>query len=296
MLRSIANLARAQAFNCFKRSIYMTHKLNEAFDFNINKFNDIHIKSDHVNKFYKENKLDSKVFEITLRNSLENWLSENRSAVWIYLPIDLSHLAAIAARHGFKYHHAENNEAVLCKWLNQDCESKIPMFATHQVGVAGIVYREDTQQLLMIQDRNMVRQLWKFPGGAANLGENIEQTAVREVYEETGVKSKFASVIGFRQQHNYPGGHGRSDLYIVCRLEPLSYEINACSDEIKACEWIDLEKMCNYSESSLTQLMAKSIKHGSRLGFEHVDIKPKEMASVFPGRTFRYFFRNLNEN
>lgn len=294
MLRSLLSVQKLP-LSVFSRKISVTPSLPQKFEFDINKFNDIHIKSSHISKFIETTDSDSILFEKTLKDSLDNWSSEKRSAVWLYLPIDLSHLAAISAKYGFKYHHAEDNEAVLCKWLAHDRESKIPMFATHQVGVAGIVYRKDTDQLLMIQDRNMVRQLWKFPGGAANLGENIEETAVREVFEETGIKSKFASVIGFRQQHNYPGGHGRSDLYIVCRLEPLSYEINACRDEIKECEWLDVEKMCNYSESKLTQLMARSIRHGSKSGFDQIDVRPKEMASVFPGRFYRYFYRDLNE-
>ena len=77
-------------------------------------------------------------------------------------------------------------------------------------------------------------------------------------------------------------------------MEPLSYEINACQDEIKECQWIDLDKMCDYSESKLTQKMARSIRHGREHGFEHIDIKPKEMQSVFPGRKFTYFNRNLD--
>lgn len=82
------------------------------------------------------------------------------------MPINLAKFASVSAKYGFKYHHAENDEAVLCKWLPESRESKIPMFASHQVGVAGIVYRPDTNQLLMIQDKNMARQVWKFPGGA----------------------------------------------------------------------------------------------------------------------------------
>jgi hypothetical protein len=53
------------------------------------------------------------------------------------LPIELARLAEISSKYGFKYHHAENDQAVLCKWLPIDKESKIPIFATHQVGVAG---------------------------------------------------------------------------------------------------------------------------------------------------------------
>ena len=36
----------------------------------------------------------------------------------------------------------------------------------------------------------MVKDFWKLPGGAANLGENIQDTSVGEVYEETGIKTR----------------------------------------------------------------------------------------------------------
>jgi len=53
------------------------------------------------------------------------------------LPIDLANLAAIVGKYGFKYHHAQNDLAVLFKWLPENLPSKIPLFATHQMGVAG---------------------------------------------------------------------------------------------------------------------------------------------------------------
>ena len=142
---------------------YVTSK----FKFTVNKFNDIHINSGDL----LANFSDPKKFEINLKESLECWSIEKRSSIWLYVPIQMSHLAGISNLFGFKYHHAENEEAVLYKWLGIDGnESKVPLFASHQVGVAGVVFREDTRQLLMIQDRWMVRHLWKFPGGA---GEEI---------------------------------------------------------------------------------------------------------------------------
>lgn len=49
----------------------------------------------------------------------------------------MSNFITISAKYGFKYHHAENDLAVLYKWLPADRESKVPLFATHQMGVAG---------------------------------------------------------------------------------------------------------------------------------------------------------------
>ncbi len=103
-------------------------------------------------------------------------------------------------------------------------------------------------------------------------------------------------MIGFRQQHNYPGAQaGRSDLYVICRLEPLSFEINACAEEIKACEWIDLDFFLNYAENNLTARIARVMKHGIEHGFDSIDICPKHMQSPVRGRTYNFFHRQISE-
>lgn len=52
-------------------------------------------------------------------------------------PITESHLISVAAKHGFKFHHARNDHAVLSIWLSKETKSKLPNFANHTVGVAG---------------------------------------------------------------------------------------------------------------------------------------------------------------
>jgi hypothetical protein len=39
---------------------------------------------------------------------------------------------------------------------------------------------------------------------------------MREVWEETGVKTKFQSILGFREVQNFK--FGQADLYFVCML------------------------------------------------------------------------------
>lgn len=118
---------------------------------------------------------------------------------------------------------------------------------------------------------------------------------MREVFEETGIKSEFCSVLAFRQQHNYPTAFGRSDLYVICRLKPLSYEINACKDEIKKCEWIDVDYLIEQNENNLSNLLARLVKHGKAAGFDSIDIQPRKMSSVFKGKFYNLFFRQVIE-
>lgn len=69
-------------------------------------------------------------------DSLLQWKADGKVAVWLRVPISLSRCASAASTHGFTFHHAKDNHAVLALWLG-DGESRLPGFATHQIGVAG---------------------------------------------------------------------------------------------------------------------------------------------------------------
>ncbi|XP_031722782.1 nucleoside diphosphate-linked moiety X motif 6 [Anarrhichthys ocellatus] len=75
-------------------------------------------------------------FSGLLQESLAQWKAEGKVAVWLRVPISLSRCAAAASTHGFAFHHAKHDHAVLALWLG-DGESRLPGFATHQIGVAG---------------------------------------------------------------------------------------------------------------------------------------------------------------
>jgi 8-oxo-dGTP pyrophosphatase MutT (NUDIX family) len=69
-------------------------------------------------------------------------------------------------------------------------------------------------------------------------GEELADTAKREVFEETGVEAEFISVISFRHLHNFR--YGCSDWYFVCLMKPITEEIKPCPHEIGGCKWVEV--------------------------------------------------------
>ncbi|XP_029021742.1 nucleoside diphosphate-linked moiety X motif 6 [Betta splendens] len=232
-------------------------------------------------------------FSEILRESVARWKAERRAAVWLRVPIALSRCAAAASCHGFTFHHAKHDHAVLSLWLG-DGRSRLPAFATHQVGVAGAVVDESTGKVLVVQDRNKTKNAWKFPGGLSDPGENIGATAVREVLEETGVRSEFRSLLSIRQQHQHPNAFGMSDMYIICRLSPLTYDIHFCTQECVRCEWLDLAELAQtHSTTPITSRVARLLLRGLESGFGHIDLGMEELPAVYSGTVYQLYYRQL---
>ena len=73
-----------------------------------------------------------------------------------------------------------------------------------------------------------------------DLGESLDEAAVREVKEETGIDAEFLGVLGFREiSHNFR--HGQGDMYFPCLMktkEGGNIEINMDHNELSECEWL----------------------------------------------------------
>ncbi len=110
-----------------------------------------------------------------------------------------------------------------------------------QIGVGGFVYRPDVRQVLVVCERKRLLPVkyWKLPGGLADPGEEIAQTGIREVFEETGVETEFESLLAFRQVHNMPK-FNHSDIYFVVRLKSLTTAITMDPHELEDCRWMDV--------------------------------------------------------
>ena len=55
-----------------------------------------------------------------------------------------------------------------------------------------------------------------LPGGFVEYGEKVEDTVIREVYEETGLKTKIRNIVGIYSDPNRdPRGHTITVVYIL---------------------------------------------------------------------------------
>ena len=124
-------------------------------------------------------------------------------------------------------------------WLPSKKQSTIPSYATHHCGVGAAILHEN--KLLVVRERKGAStvQSWKLPGGYVHAGEEFSDAAKREAYEETGITSEFISMLSIRHQHDIL--FGCSDLYIICRMKPLSYQIKV-DDEIEDAKWMALQE------------------------------------------------------
>lgn len=75
-------------------------------------------------------------------------------------------------------------------------------------------------EVLVVKEKyHLSYPLWKFPGGYAMQGEELGDTAVREVLEETGIKTEFDFMIALRHFHRCQ--FECSDMYFVASLRPI---------------------------------------------------------------------------
>ncbi|PSS24756.1 Nudix hydrolase [Actinidia chinensis var. chinensis] len=185
--------------------------------------------------------MDAHVFASSLRASISHWRQQGKKGVWIKLPIELVNLVEPAVKEGFYFHHAEPKYLMLVHWIPKTANT-LPANATHRVGIGAFVMNEKNE-VLVVQEKSGVFRgtgVWKFPTGVVDEGEDICDAAVREVKEETGIDTNFMEILAFRQSHQ--SFFEKSDLFFVCLLQPLSFDIQMQESEIEAAQWMPFEE------------------------------------------------------
>jgi len=185
--------------------------------------------------------IDLREFTDHLNHSLDSWRGEGLQVVWLEVPIARSALIPIAVDAGFTFHHSGEDYLMLTLALQKG--AFIPAHATHYIGAGGVVLTKE-RKLLVVSEKQYQTPgrppRFKLPGGALHQSEHLADCVIREIREETGVETAFDALICFRHWHGYR--YGKSDIYFVSRLHPLSREITIQEEEIAECRWMPVEE------------------------------------------------------
>ncbi|XP_017113459.1 nudix hydrolase 8 [Drosophila elegans] len=186
----------------------------------------------------REENVDKSSFRDKLQKSLDFWTTNKNRAIWFRVYKEQADWVPILAENGFDFHHARTGVVVMYRWLPEQESNNLPTYAHTLVGVGGLVINDQDEVLVVSERYAMIPNSWKLPGGYVEPRENLIDAAMREVAEETGIRTEFRSVVTLRHAHG--GTFGCSDLYVVVALKPLNLDFKRCEREIARLQWMPI--------------------------------------------------------
>eukprot|EP00127_Corallochytrium_limacisporum_P000054 Clim_evm33s2 gene=Clim_evmTU33s2 len=229
-----------------------TTELNTALKGHKDRYNGFTIDlTDQRNRLITSSEPTTEEFGTILAQDIEACRKHGIRGLWIKVPLSLGYLFSVLHEYGFSFHHAKKDFAMLNLWLPTDKPNTLPEYATHCIGVGGFVVNDQGQVLVVCEKYRISEEPhWKLPGGMGDRAEDLHETAMREVLEETGVQTEFLSILCFRHMHTY--AFDTSDIYFVALLRAKTKEIVRCEREIAAAKWMDIGEYANHPSVNLT--------------------------------------------
>lgn len=138
-----------------------------------------------------------------------------------------------------------------------------------RVGVGAIVWRGD-EVLLIRRGQPPKAGEWSIPGGGLELGETVDQAAVREVFEETGIEIRVVDVVTVVDLIEHDDDQRVRYHYVLIDVnaEWVSSEPQAATDAVDVC-WSrldDLERFNLWSETRRVIELAAQRRVGTSAG------------------------------
>lgn len=121
-----------------------------------------------------------------------------------------------------------------------------------------LIYNAETEQILMVHNADV--DSWSMPGGAVEDNETLEQAAIREVMEETGLVVEINDVVAINECiFNKKNEHA---IFITFRANIVGGEISISDyDEISTIKWVDIptaNKLMPYHKYGINKLIRNS--------------------------------------
>jgi len=130
------------------------------------------------------------------------------------------------------------------------------------LGATTLVFNDKNELLL---NHRSDTNTWGIPGGSMELYETIEETAIRELKEETGIsasKLELVTVLSGKDYYfEYPNGDKMCTVIVLFKVSNYSGRINVSDNESKQLKFFKLDALPNM-ESRAKSIIDK-INNGS---------------------------------
>jgi len=115
--------------------------------------------------------------------------------------------------------------------------------AFQSCGASVIIYKD--KKILMQQRKD--NKCWGYHGGHVELGEIVEETAKRELLEETGLTALSLELFGVfsgpELHHIYPDGNEVYIIDVVYLCDNFTGTLKKQESEVLALKWFDIDKI-----------------------------------------------------
>ncbi len=137
------------------------------------------------------------------------------------------------------------------------------------MSAGGVVYRRGGEAIEIVLVARPEQRLWALPKGTPKSGESIEETAVREVSEETGLDVRIESEIG-SISYWYAIAEKRIRVHKVVHhflMTPVGGDLAAHDHEYDVVVWLDiheaLARMSYQNECAIVEQAGRLIRERS---------------------------------
>jgi len=118
------------------------------------------------------------------------------------------------------------------------------MAARRPVTCASMLAIRDKKALVVKRGKEPSKGMWALPGGSQEFGETLEQAAIRELKEETGLTAHAASFLTFLEPMRIDDVGEIISHYVLAVFVTLEVEGEAlAADDAEEVRWVSLDEL-----------------------------------------------------
>ena len=134
------------------------------------------------------------------------------------------------------------------------------MKTVRDVSAGGVIYRQRDGEFEVALVGKLAPRRWALPKGGQQRGESLEQAAVREVTEETGLQARLICPIGDIDYWFRWGGRRHFKTVHFYLMESVGGDVSQHDHEYDVVEWFSVpEATKNLSYASEVDILTKAI-------------------------------------